>query len=202
MSSVMDLLTQQLGPEQMEQISQQLGVDKSQAENAVGMALPTLLGAVARKADDENEVQRLHDSLQQEDDSVFDNLSGLLGGASSGPAAQGFLGDGGGILESILGGKKSKVEDGIGKASGLSGGQAGSLMAMLAPMVLGAIGNKAKSGGGMDLGGLAGMLRGEKETMEKQATGGLLSGLLDQDGDGDFDFSDVMKLGMNKFFGK
>jgi hypothetical protein len=54
----------------------------------------------------------------------------------------------------------------------------------------------------MDAGGLGGMLRGERKQMENQASGGLLAGLLDQDGDGDFDFQDVMKLGMKRLFGK
>jgi hypothetical protein len=50
--------------------------------------------------------------------------------------------------------------------------------------------------------GLASMLRGERQTMEGHATGGLLAGLLDQDGDGDFDFQDMVDLGMKRFFGR
>lgn len=34
--------------------------------------------------------------------------------------------------------------------------------------------------------------------MENRATGGLLAGLLDQAGDGDFDFVDIIKLGMSR----
>jgi hypothetical protein len=72
---------------------------------------------------------------------------------------------------------------------------------MLAPLVLGTLGNHQKSQN-MDAGGLASALRKEKQSMETQASGGLLSGLLDQDGDGDFDFQDIMKLGMKKLFGR
>lgn len=73
-------------------------------------------------------------------------------------------------------------------------------MGMLAPMVMGAIGKK-KRDDGMDRGGLGGMLKGERKQIEQQASGGLLAGLLDQDGEGDFDFSDVMQIGMKRFFG-
>ncbi len=202
MSSLMDSLSQQIGPEQLKHLSAQLGATPEQTENAIGMALPTLLGAVARKADDDNEIARLHGAIDEHDDDALDGISGLLGGTDGSPAsAQALLGSGGNILESILGGRKSKVETGIGKASGLSGGQVGSLLSMLAPLVIGTIGKKARSGG-LDMGGLAGMLRGEKKEIEQNATGGLLAGLLDQDGDGDFDFSDVMKLGMKQLFGK
>ena len=48
-----------------------------------------------------------------------------------------------------------------------------SLMGMLAPMVMGAIGKK-KRDDGMDRGGLGGMLKGERKQIEQQASGGLL----------------------------
>ncbi len=54
----------------------------------------------------------------------------------------------------------------------------------------------------MDSGDLAGMLRGERKTIENQASGGLLAGLLDQDGDDDFDFQDILDLGMKRIFGR
>lgn len=201
MSQLMDMLSQQIGPDQLKHLSAQVGASPEQTEQAIGLALPTLLGAVARQADNDDSVSRLHQEIDQHDDETFDALPNLLGGQSAPEGAQAFLGKGGNILSSMLGGKQSKVEQGIGKASGLSGGQVGSLLSMLAPLVIGAVGKKARSGS-MDLGGLAGMLQGEKKEIENQASGGLLAGLLDQDGDGDFDFSDVMKIGMSRLFGK
>lgn len=202
MSGLMDLVSQHIGSEQVEQISKQLGASPEQTQSAIGMALPTLLGAVARKADDENEVQNLHQAVQDQDDGIFEQLGGLLGGDESSPAVQAFGGNAaGGLLGNILGGRQGKVEQGIGKASGLSGGQTSKLLGMLAPLIMGAIGRTAKSSN-MDAGGLAGMLRGEKKQIEEQASGGLLAGLLDQDGDGDFDFKDVMSLGASRLFGK
>ncbi|MEM7558309.1 MAG: DUF937 domain-containing protein [Planctomycetota bacterium] len=193
--SIMDLVSQHLGDGQVEQIAGRLGASKEQTQSAIGMALPTLLGAVAKKAENDDGVAEIDGQLGEHDGSIFDSLSSLLGGGDEQQASQGNQ-----LLGSILGGRQGKVETGIGKASGLQGGQVSSLMGMLAPMVMGAIGKK-KRDDGMDRGGLGGMLKGERQQIEQQASGGLLAGLLDQDGDGDFDFSDVMQIGMKRFFG-
>ncbi|MFT5144220.1 MAG: hypothetical protein ACI84D_002852 [Thalassolituus oleivorans] len=57
-------------------------------------------------------------------------------------------------------------------------------MAMLAPMVMGALG-KAKKDQGLDAGALAGLLGQEKESLVNKAPalGGIM-GMLDADGDG------------------
>ncbi len=191
----MDFVSQQLADGQAEQIASRLGASKEQTQSAIGMALPTLLGAVAKKAENHDGVAEIDGQLGDHDGSIFDSLSSLLGGGDEQQASQGNQ-----LLGSILGGRQSKVETGIGKASGLQGGQVSSLMGMLAPMVMGAIGKK-KRDDGMDRGGLGGMLKGERKQIEQQASGGLLAGLLDQDGEVDFDFSDVMQIGMKRFFG-
>ncbi len=201
MSGLMESLTQHIGSDQIEKIAGSLGASREQTESAIGMALPTLLGALARKADDDDGAQQLHQALDQEDDSFLEKLTGMLGSnptEASGIQAFGGAGD---LLGMLLGGRQPKVEQGIGKASGLSGGQLGSLLGMLAPLVMGGLAKRKRSDN-LDVGGLAGMLRSEKKDMENQASGGLLAGLLDQDGDGDFDFSDVMKLGMKRLFGR
>jgi len=72
----------------------------------------------------------------------------------------------------------------LGKASGLNAGSAGSLLAMLAPLVMGALGRIQRQSG-LDSGGLANMLGNERSRLEQSAPG--LSGfarMLDLDGDG------------------
>lgn len=203
MSGLMDLISQHIGKDQIGQIAKQIGASPEQTESAISLAIPTLLGAVARKADSDEGAQKLHQELQQHDSGgLLGQLTGMLGG-SAGQVVSSALGGSnmGELLGGILGGRQSRVEQGIGKASGLSASQIGSLMSMLAPLVLGTLGKQQKSQN-MDAGVLAGMLRKEKQSMENQASGGLLSGLLDQDGDGDFDFQDIMKLGMKRLFGR
>lgn len=204
MSDLTDLVSQYLGSQQVDAIAQQLGASREQTESAIGMALPTLLGAVSRKAENETEVQNLHRTLEHQDSDMLDQLGSLFSGGGAGIAnqVQALSGiDMGSVLGGLLGGRQSKIEQGIGKASGLSVGQVASLLGMLAPFVMGALVKKTKSEN-MDAGGLSGMLRGERKQIENQASGGLMAGLLDQDGDGDFDFADIMKFGMNRIFGR
>ncbi len=199
MSGLLDLLSQSIGPEQVQSMARQIGATPDQTEQAIGLALPTLLGALAQHTDDEQNAQQLHQALHANQGSrgMLDNLSGMLGGGSDGGAG-GALG---GLLSSILGGRQSRVEQGIGKASGLSATQIASLLAMLAPLVLSVLGRRQQEQQGSPK-DLTDMLRKERTQMQNQAGGGLLAGLLDQDGDGDFDLSDMLKFGMKAIFRK
>ncbi|MFO0943457.1 MAG: DUF937 domain-containing protein [Pirellulales bacterium] len=193
--SLVDLLSDSIDSNQIQQIASKIGATPEQTENAIGLAIPALLGALTNKAEDPGAMQQMHAHFSATETKPVasllgcDSLNGLLqalGGNSSNP------------LGGLLGGRQQKVENGIGNAVGLTAGQVTSLLSLLAPMIIGAVAHKSRSGG-MDLGGMIDMLRGEKKQMQQQASGGLLAGLLDQDGDGDFDLKDMISLGL-KFF--
>ncbi len=206
MSGLLDLISETISPDHVQAMAQQIGATPDQTEQAIGLALPTLLGALAKHTDDEQNAHQLHQALQTGQGSQpalapfgsIDGLGGLLGGGAGSGSGQGGLG---GLLGTILGGRQGRIEQGIGKASGLSASQIASLLAMLAPLVIGALGRRQKeqNAGPKDL---TDMLRKERTNMQNQAGGGLLAGLLDQDGDGDFDFSDMVKLGIKTLFRK
>ena len=111
------------------------------------------------------------------------------------------------VLGKVLGGKQKRVEDSIGKSSGMDMRKIGPLLAILAPLVLGAMKMRASSGAttgssGIDPSELTKMMRGERKSIEQKPGGSLIGRMLDQDGDGDFDLSDIMKLGMKFFFSR
>jgi hypothetical protein len=111
------------------------------------------------------------------------------------------------VLGNVLGGKQKRVEDSIGKSSGMDIRKIGPLLAILAPLVLGAMKARASSPGassasGIDPSSLTKMMRGERKSIEQQPGGSLIGRMLDQDGDGDFDLSDIVKLGMKFFFSR
>ncbi|MCA9132118.1 MAG: DUF937 domain-containing protein [Planctomycetales bacterium] len=203
MSVLMDLVAQRLDSQQIDQWAQQLGATRQQTESALGIALPTLVGAVSRRAEDTQSVQELHQALATHDGSILEQREALSRGESA--AVTGFPpldgGQPGTLLDAMLGGRQSRVEQGIGRAAGLSSAQIRKLLALLAPLVMGAIGKRARLGK-LDSRGLAELLRGERAALENQASGGLLAGLLDLDGDGDFDFQDMMKLGKKRWLGR
>jgi hypothetical protein len=69
--------------------------------------------------------------------------------------------------------------------TGLDAAKAGTLLTMLAPLVMGALG-RTKRENGLDAGGLATVLTGEQEHLKQSAPGvmGALGRFLDSDGDG------------------
>lgn len=150
MSSVLDEVRKQLGPDTIQQLSGALGADPATTSNAISLALPALLGGLAHNAAKPEGALALNNALDQHDGSILDNLGGALGGMFGGgsSAGGGVLGGvGGAILGHIFGGRRDSVEEGVGKSSGLDAAQVAQLMAMLAPIVMGVLGRMKQSKG-------------------------------------------------------
>jgi hypothetical protein len=187
MSMIMDLIQQQLGGEAVREMSRQVGADENATRTALGAALPVLLGALSRNTSSGGGAEALLGALRRDHDgSVLDDVAGFLG--------RGATPDGAAILGHVLGGRQSRVEQSIAGSTGLDAAQVAKLLAMAAPLVLGALGRQQRSAG-MDASGLAGLLGGERQRLEQRAPAvqGLLGSLLDSDGDGDVDAGDVIK---------
>ncbi|MCA9198978.1 MAG: DUF937 domain-containing protein [Planctomycetales bacterium] len=185
-NNILETLSHVLDDNALNALSSQLGADRDTTERAVSAALPTLLGAVARQADSPQQANAFESAIQRDHDgSVLDNVHGFLNGGG---------GAGSAILGHLLGGRQNRVEKGVSQMSGLDSGSTSKLLAMLAPLVMGAIGKQAKSGQ-IQSGGLTDLLRQQRSHAESAAPTGLLGRLLDADGDGDFDLSDIMKHG-------
>jgi hypothetical protein len=169
-----------LSPDAVQQIGQRIGAEPAQTNQAINAALPLLMAAMARNAADPARAQGLARAVEEDHDGgLLDDLSGFLG------APQGRAADGNGILKHVLGNRRGVVEQQLGKGTGLGAAQMAQLLPLLAPLVMAALG-KAKRQGGLDAGGLAGVLGGEEAQIRQRAPGlmGTLSGLLDRDGDG------------------
>ncbi|WP_257387017.1 DUF937 domain-containing protein [Tahibacter caeni] len=128
-------------------------------------------------------------------------LGGMGGGASqsaaAAPGGNDMLGGiGGAILGHIFGNKRGQAEQGLGQTTGLGGANAGQLMAVLAPIVM-AVLARMNQQRGLGPGGLSDMLGNEtRRTREAGGIGGgLLGAVLDRDGDGDVDLSDLLNVG-------
>jgi hypothetical protein len=175
--SILDTLQHRLGGDAVSRISTQLGTDPSTTQAAIAAALPMLVGALARNAQDPDKAGALASALGRHDGSVLDDVLGHLG--------RGDLADGAGILGHVFGGRQETVQTGLGRAAGLDPSKAGMLLSILAPLVMGALG-KAQREKGLDTGGLAGMLGKEQQRATDAAPGvmGMLTSLLDRDHDG------------------
>jgi len=199
MDSIFDLITSQLGSNQIGTIQEQLGLDEGAAQKAVPAAVGTLLGALAQNAQSPSGAEALLGALSRDHDgSILDNLQGMLGNSQK-------LSEGNSILQHALGGKRAVVESGLGQSLGIKQDQVGQLLAMLAPVIMGALG-KARKQQGFDAGALARTLGQERGNLQQKMPAGLggLGGLLDADGDGQFVDDIAQKVGgglLKKLFG-
>jgi hypothetical protein len=193
MTSLLNVLTQQLGGDNLKKIGSQIGADEQSTHGAVSAALPLLINALSRNASSGDGANALSNALSKDHDgSILDNLTGFLGNPDTTT--------GQGILRHVLGPRQGMVEKGLSTSSGLDTGSVGKLMAMLAPILMGALG-KQKRESGLDAQSLAGYLGKEREEMERnepQAMG-MIGRLLDTDSDGDVDMSDIVKHGISMF---
>ncbi len=196
MTSILDAVRQQLGPDTIRQMSSTLGADPDATSNAVSLALPALLGGLSRNAAQPQGAAALDNALNAHDGSILDNLGGLLGGGSAGGG--GLAGGiGGAILGHIFGNKRETVEQGVGRSSGLDGAQVAQLMAMLAPIVMGVLG-RMKQSKGLDANRLPEVLQQSREQGEQEMPG--LGGLLDANNDGSMT-DDLLRMGTSALGG-
>jgi hypothetical protein len=178
MSSIFDALSTHLDDHTLGQLSSSLGTDRGATSKAIAAAIPLLLGALAKNAGTPEGAQAIHDAVTRDHDgSILDNPN-----AATSPAA---TADGDAILGHVLGDRRSMAEQGISRASGLDMSKVGPLLAMLAPLVMGALG-RAQRSGNLGAGGLASVLGMERDALGASAPGvlGVISRLLDRDHDG------------------
>lgn len=123
---------------------------------------------------------------------IGDVLGSVLGGGSSAGSAGGGMG--GAILGHIFGARRDQAARGLGQTSGLGGAGAAQLLAMLAPIVMAALGNMTKKQG-LDANALSGVLGQENHRLQQSGVGGLLSGVLDSDGDGEISMGEMLQAG-------
>lgn len=190
-NSPFDLLSQVMGGGAADLIGGQLGLEPEQAQSAISVALPVLLGAMQRNAAQPGGAEALLGALHRDHDgSILDDLGGFLGGGGGG------MGEA--ILGHVFGNRMGAVQNQVGAATGLDAGSVGRLLSLLAPIVMAFLGRSTRSQG-MNAGGLSdllGVLGGaSQQASGHSAIGDLLGGILDRDGDGSM-MDDVAQMGM------
>ncbi len=141
MAELTDTLNQLLD-ERTDKISRRIGADEAQTRTAVRAAVPTLLAALSADAERGGGLKQA--VAKDHDGSIIDQLSEYLdGSAQLNPRAT----DGDGILEHTLGGRRAEVQQALSAKSGLDLGTIAKLLPLLAPILMGMLGKKGRSGG-------------------------------------------------------
>ncbi|ODS82025.1 MAG: hypothetical protein ABS46_10015 [Cytophagaceae bacterium SCN 52-12] len=163
-----DLVTGGIGSTVTSAVARMLNVEESKAKWIVSAAVPLMIAALNYNAKNKNQGASIDRALDQHSGSILGNLSGLLSG--------GPTNDGNKIVGHIFGNNTGYVTENLSQKTGLSAGQVGSVLAVLAPVVMGYLGQEkqqTQSGGGMtDL--IGGLLGGGQSS----GAGGLIGGLL------------------------
>jgi len=192
----MDLLQSTIKDSSISEIASQLGQDEQTTSSAIDSALPMLIGALGRSTKQDGGAGLKRALEKRHDGSILDDVSAYV--------AKNDQTDGNGILGHILGQNQGLAAQMLGSSSGIGENKAQSLMATLAPVVLGALG-KAKAKKNLSGGDLTDLLAGESESLQKRTPSMMNAvwGLLDADGDGDTDLSDLLQRGskgLGRFF--
>lgn len=191
--SVIDQIKGQLGGAAIQQIAAQVGIGEDKAKSAVDASIPALLSGLAGNATSKDGAASLLSALKEHAGNP--KLTDLAGMLSSGDVAS----EGQNILKHVLGGQEEAVKEKIGEAAGILPQQAGGVLARMAPIVMGFLGNKAKSEGGFDIMSLMSLMQSEGGVAQG-ALGGMLSGVLGGGDKGDLAQQGLKALG--GLFGK
>jgi len=173
--NLVSLVTQFLTPEMIGRIASALGCDRTITQKAIIAAIPAILAAFSKVAAQPSGAQKLADVAKQQS-SALDSFANKFGkGAQSS-----FIDQGSQLLSSLLGGRdQNALAQAVGKFAGLGQDGAGSLLGMLAPVVMGTIGQQRQEGRSLDASGITSLLASQKDNIAASLPAGfsnLLSG--------------------------
>jgi len=176
-------------------LASQVGGNEGEAKKGVMAALPAMLAALGKNAGTEKGAEELNNALEKKHDgSILDNLSGYLSNPD--------LKDGAGILNHLFGNQTSNVANAVSQSSGLDTNGSMKMLQMLAPILMGILGQQKKQNNldAKGLGNLTSMLASNFGS-EAGASGIMeaVTNLLDANKDGNV-MDDIMGM-VGKLFG-
>jgi hypothetical protein len=174
-TNFVSLVLQMLTPNLVGRIASALGIDRTLATRAVEAAAPAVLGSLAGVAATPEGGRRLFDAVTQQPANPVEQLIRSVGT----PDQTAIADRGTNLLSSLLGSSGTTgMAEAISRFTGLGGAKTSSLLGMLMPVVLGALGQQQRASG-LDSAGLSQFLAGQKDNISAAMPpelGNLLSG--------------------------
>jgi hypothetical protein len=197
MTNLMNDVSRHLTDDVIIQLSRQIGAqDANQVKRASQGISELLLNAVSRNANNPQSGGGLYGAIKKDHDGgILGDLMNVLGGKKEVPNPSTMNGEG--IINHLLGKRQLEAAQMVQQMSGLNIFKAGVLMQLIAPVVMGVVGQQQKSSG-LDLGGLAKVLMGggQQQSGSQSSSGqSVFEKLLDMDGDGSM-MDDLLNIGM------
>ena len=194
MNAITQMITNQVAGTAGRALAARLGVSEATATQAVQIAIPLILAALARNAAQPQGAQELEQAVKKDHDgSIFDNLMGYLGNPQQA--------NGAGILGHVFGPQQTTVQHNLAQATGLDQQKAAGVLELVAPLVMGAVGQTQRRED-LDADGLSQYLDAQRQQTEQAAPDvmGALNSMLDSNRDGNVS-DDVGRL-LGNFFNK
>ncbi|MGH1481011.1 MAG: DUF937 domain-containing protein [Geminicoccales bacterium] len=172
--NLVDLVMKQVGGNLPGVLGSLLGESADKTQGALAGAIPAILGSLMGAASKGGDAaNQLTAAVAGQDDSILNDLSGLLGSGKH----QEIADQGSSMLGSLLGdGAIGGLAGAVGKFSGLGSGSAKSLLGMLVPVVMSVLGREQKAQG-LDGGGLTNLLMSQKDNIASAMPSGMTNAL-------------------------
>jgi len=190
----MNYLIEQLGASlfnqaSVEQISNSVGLRPAQTQNILGQAVPIILKGLLNNSQKQSGLADLFSALVKDHDG---GILGQMGDLIKNPG----VAKGEGMLDHILGNKKSTVEQTIGKSNNIDMAKIAKIFAIAAPIVMGILGRQRKQND-WNMGGLNDALtRTNQDLRQKNKKEmSVIERMFDSDGDGSVS-DDLAGIGM------
>lgn len=149
-------------------IASSLGLDRSQVDKALQAGVPGLLAAIMSLVSKTGSASALSGAIAQQQPGLLSNLSKVIGG----PTQNSLVDSGTSTLNSLLGGSTtSLLTNAVGQYVGLGGNASKNLMGLLAPVVMGVLGQEQRANG-LDADGLANLLESQKDNVARALPAG------------------------------
>lgn len=170
--NLVDIVKNQIGGEITQHLGGLLGNESSKIDSGIASVIPGLINGLTQRASLPGGADSLLSAVNSQDDGLLDNLGSMLGAGKGNDLA----GMGTKALSGLLGSSGLGALGGIiSSVSGLSRNGTGSLLGIIAPIVLGHL-KKKVMGDGLDAGGLMSLLNSQKQNVQSA----MPSGMLDQ----------------------
>lgn len=160
--NIVELVKGRISDRMLGRLGDAVGMDGTQTSIAMGGALPGLLGGLAGAAERPGGASALLDGIRGADDSLLGGTDAMLDEGRGDELAE----RGGSLLDSLLGrDATAKLAGALGSFTGLGGAKGGSLLGMLAPVVVGALKGRVADDG-LDADGFGSMLSSQRANID------------------------------------
>jgi hypothetical protein len=164
-SSIIQFLT----PDTVSKIARTLGIDPDVAQKVASAAVPAILASFAGLAARPAGAQQLSETLEQQRPDMLSQVTSAIGG----PDQKAIADTGAGMLSTLLGGGGlNGLVSAVSNFAGINQSAGKSVLGLIAPMVMGALGQQQRSGG-LDAMGLANLLSSQKDQIAAAMPPGL-----------------------------